>query len=250
MQSQWETIIWLVSSIDNTSPYIGGIRDLREFSLVSIVNLSQSLLKNLSVTIEKYASVLFVDVEKKHPFEVSKQDIERPAMSNLISASTQLIPNIPIIGWSPSRATCDATLKSIKKDIGENIGGQKISIIGLGNIGFKLALALVEEGCDVVCYSRDRNKLSSLVEAINYLKSSYTIASASCARNPEIALAASKIIILSASSRNFINDEQLKLLCSNSRIYDVGKDSLTLDAKTLIETRADIKQKELMLERY
>ena len=181
------------------------------------------MLKNLSVTIEKYASVLFVDVEKKHPFEVSKRDIEGPVLSNLISASTQLIPNIPIIGWSPSRATCDATLKSIKKDIGENIGGQKISIIGLGNIGFKLALALVEEGCDVVCYSRDRNKLSSLVEAINYLKSSYTIASASCARNPEIALAASKIIILSASSRNFINEEQLKLLCSNSRIYDVGK---------------------------
>jgi alanine dehydrogenase len=100
------------------------------------------------------------------------------------------------------------------------VGGKKVLIIGLGNIGFKISLKLVENGATVFLFRRNHKKLLNLKNAINNIKPSAT---------------ASKALILKKAPRNFKNydliigsSDQASIISYN-QVKDVGKKALVID---------------------
>jgi len=229
-------IFSLSSSIELSNGfYLGGIRLTDTFLLVSIVNISQLELEPLVPLLDSISTAILVDVEKKHPFHnidttiepsISKK-IMRPTYSNIFAASIELFKNSLIIPWSPSRITSESAVKYLRHYVGGNLSGKHITLVGLGSIGFKLALSLVEEGCNVSCHSRNNEKTSRLVHSINDIKSSYTISSAVHYSNIDTAIASSSILVLATNSKAFLDIKQLMFRdISTSFILDVGKESL------------------------
>jgi len=228
-------IVSLSSSIEhNSDAYWGGVRVSDSFIIVSLVNISQLQLGECAPVLSVYADYIFVDAEKKHPFEIGPKSLNGPQalFSNLLSAALITFDQSKVFPWSPSRITSQAAVARIREVYGGNLSGASCSVIGLGNIGFKIALHLIEEGCDVTVFSRNFDRLSKLVECLNLIKSDYTLAAALPARNLDLAMARSRASVLVASSHSYISKRQLQLLAyPKSEILDVSKSSLDLEAK-------------------
>ena len=134
-----------------------------------------------------------------------------------------------ILPWSPSRITSEAAICRLRSFHHNDLSGSSVSLIGSGSIGFKIALGLVEEGCSVNLYSRNLSRLTTLVGAINFIKSKYTIASAIPCSSLEATLASSPQLLLAANASHYITNDDLSILprCPNY-ILDISKDSLNL----------------------
>ena len=226
-------ILSLSSSRENSDDcYLGGIRLSDSFLLVSIVNLSQKNIEDLASFINDTVDAILVDVEKKHPFQnnISSLDHEptlRPTFSNIYAAAFELCQKSHIIPWSPSRLTAEAAISRIRSFAGGNLSGSHVTVVGLGSIGFKIALSLVEEGSNVSCFSRNFEKTTRLVQTINDIKSPFTISSASNYTDINTAVASSPHLILCANSTHYINSDNLLFKDINrSLILDVSKHSL------------------------
>ena len=144
--------------------------------------------------------------------------------------------NVPhIIPWSPSRLTAEAAISRIRNFVGGNLSGSHVTVIGLGSIGFKIALSLVEEGSTVSCFSRNVEKTTRLVQAINDIKSPYTISTASYYYDINSAVASSPHLILCANSSHYMSSQNLLFKdISQSFILDVGKNSFDTTTSELL----------------
>jgi len=227
-------ILSLSSSVESNSvAYWGGVRVSDSFIIVSLVNVSQLQFAECAPILSVYADYLFVDAEKKHPFEIGDNSLDGPKalFSNLLSAALITFDNSKVFPWSPSRITSQAAVARIREVYGGNLSGASCSVIGLGNIGFKIALHLIEEGCDVIAFGRNHDRLSKLVECLNLIKSDFTLAAAVPARNLDLAMARSRATVLVANSSSYISKRQLQLLgYPESEILDVSKSSLDHEA--------------------
>ncbi len=238
-QNSINLYISLSSSSENCDkPFFGGIRVTKFFVIISFINVSQNNLDQIYEAINKYADKVFVDVEKKHPFylkEFNASELDEPLYSNLIGASYQKLSHEKIVPWSPSRITAESTISILRNTNKGIISGLKVSIIGVGSIGLKVALYLVEEGCSVVLFNRDKIKSQYIADIINRTKSEYTIANASFSYNLSTTMASSSIIILSANAKNYISRNNLRLMPGkNKLVIDISKNSLTSEAKDYI----------------
>lgn len=220
--------------------YLGGIRLSDSFLLASVVNLSQKDIESLSSFVNGNVDAIFVDVEKKHPFQNNLSSYDpsvniNPTFSNIFAAAFELCSDTHIIPWSPSRLTAEAAIDRIRVFAGGNLSGAHVTVVGLGSIGFKIALSLVEEGSNVSCYSRNVEKTTRLVQAINDIKSPYTISSASYYSDLNTAVASSPQLILCANTSHYITADNLLFKdISRSFILDVSKNSLDLSTAKLV----------------
>ena len=231
-------VILSTSVESHFSSYFGGVRTSEYFVSLSLVNISQSELEVLGSVISLYCDYVVVDTEKKHPFDFSENPFNESApclYSNLLSAAHDIFPTHKIIPWSPSRLTSESAINTVRLAHDNDLSGLQATVIGPGSIGFKIALGLVEEGVTTHMFSRNISRSASLVSAINAVKSPYTIASAVQATSLDAAFATSTCMILSASSRGYVNSRHLMCLPNKSTyILDVGKASLDSEAKNLL----------------
>ncbi|QNJ20816.1 hypothetical protein SynA1825c_02531 [Synechococcus sp. A18-25c] len=229
----------VLSSSNEHSPgsYFGGIRRTKSFISLSLVNISQNELELIGSLINAHCDYVVVDTEKKHPFFLDDTSVESSTClySNLLSSAYIIFPKDKIIPWSPSRITSESALNTLRSLKNGDLSGSRITLIGPGSIGFKIALGLVEEGASVHIFSRDIARSASIVSAINCIKSKYTIASAIQATSLDSAFASSSCVVLSASANNFILPKHLQFLPrGSSTILDVGKNSLSSSALALL----------------
>lgn len=122
----------------------------------------------------------------------------------------------------------DMTVEAIDFLLGQiigDLGARIIAVIGLGNIGSKIALKLVERGAYVRAYRRDQKKLKTIVTGLNLIKSEHTIASISMAKSIADACAEASVVIAAADSPGIIKEEHLKRLDRSAApvLIDVGK---------------------------
>ena len=109
-----------------------------------------------------------------------------------------------------------------KKEI-RNLGGKKILIIGVGNIGFKLSLRLVERGANVEIYRRDSKKLNKICELINFIKPAGNISRVRPFKFSIKKLKYFDIIICCAKGTNILRLKKVSDLNKKVILLDVGK---------------------------
>src|SRR3989344_174040 len=126
----------------------------------------------------------------------------------------------------------DLTVEAIDFLLGQivgDVGARQIAVIGLGNIGSKIALKLVERCAYVRAYRRDQKKLKTIVTGLNLIKSEHTISPITPVKSISDTCRGASIIIAAADSRGIIGEKHLKELdLSHSPVLiDVGKGCFT-----------------------
>ncbi len=114
------------------------------------------------------------------------------------------------------------------------VSGAKISVIGVGNIGFKCALKLTEAGAEVSLWDRKARELNAIAATMNVVKPKGTLATPRPCNTIEQSCIDKDILISCVSASDIVNEDHIKLLNQNALVIDVGKGNLSRDAVEVI----------------
>tara|TARA_B100000989_G_scaffold222678_1_gene170249 strand:+ start:1956 stop:2990 length:1035 start_codon:yes stop_codon:yes gene_type:complete len=206
---------------DDSNFYLTPIRIVGKYVISGIVLFSENEGKIVFNVIDGLVDYIFVDCEKK-----SKNNYE--GFFNLERLSTELIVKSQLMFYKGNDITTDSIdlfIFSFLKKQNELVGGKNILVIGIGNIGFKVALKLVERGANVFLKSRDKSKSNSISKSINLIKPIETISKASVF-NIEI-VEKIDIVILTHLRPIEENSDIFEKLKNRSIVLDVGKGCLS-----------------------
>ena len=257
----------LVFMIGNTSqnigkgrPYITPIREISNGYVYGTIVYSQTQAIILSKMIDGHVDFIFIDSEKKlpvnnqpdhTPFEYFKLDdlnLNKNGLieyGNISSVCSNVIKKSHMFGYKGNDITVDTTWLFLIEKFRE-LSGKKILLYGSGNIGNKLALKLVECGCDVVVVTRNPLQSKQITESLNQIKSRSVLSSITVSEKPRDAAYDVDAIIGCTNAEPVIDEIMINNMNSNGVVIDIGKGTIFQDAidlcnKNGIETwRLDI----------
>jgi hypothetical protein len=236
----------LIFTIATTSkqepePYLTPVREFEKFNILGCVLFNQTILINLLIEIDGIVDIVLVDAEKKIPLKLGDESALNNAdtstigffeTGNFAKVCLMQIKKSRVFEYKPNDITVDAAWMFLSHKL-HTFSGKKISILGLGNIGSKLALKLVECGADVHVYSRDFYKSYQITQSLNLIKPTGTIASISCHRQPLSASFASDAIIGATNGYPVITEEILTSVNKNCLVIDLGKNNISKEGLAL-----------------
>ena len=129
------------TSKKEAEPYLTPIRRSDLFSVCGCVIFEQSILKEIVEIIDGQVDYIFVDSEKKIPVTIHPK-LNVVETGNLSKVCFQEIKKSRILEYKPNDITVNATWSFLSQKL-NFLSGKKVSILGSGNIGSKLALKLV-----------------------------------------------------------------------------------------------------------
>ena len=229
------------TSTDNKKIHCAPLRHIEDILIFGIVVYSTKQLNHITKFFDETIDVIFVDTEKKIPFNIGDKYkknyiIKKNSFSNefveLGNLSTVLksrIRKTPILEFKPNDITVEHAWHIIR-DHFKVLSKKKLTIFGAGNIGFKLALKLVESGVNVSLFRRSVEKCIQLSNAINLIKPISTLAEANFTNSPISACYGSDGIITCANQKSVIKVDYLKTIKPNGIIIDLGKGNLNRQA--------------------
>jgi hypothetical protein len=170
---------------------------------------------------------------------------------NLERLSSEIIKQTKIHRFKGNDLTTNSIedfVHSILLRKGKLMGGNNVLIIGLGNLGFKLTLRLVELGMNIYVKNRTASKINNLLETINLVKPKETIASAWKFDESEIVDVLPKIDFVILCTTTIVSDfeKYIEHFGCGITILDVGKGCLPnelilyLKKRNIVVYRLDI----------
>jgi len=254
----------IVTITTNTSKnsqniYFSPIRIINNKLIFGLVIYTRKQLISLAKLIQKYADIIFIDAEKKIPYSIGdkffslykaektkikkilkkekKTTLEYVELGNLVSTAKTLIKNKPIFEFKPNDITVDHAWL-ILSDYFKSLGSKNVALIGSGNIGFKLALKLVESGSTVNLYRRNINLNSYLANSINLIKPKSTLATANAVDDKIKCCIGVDALIGCSNEINIIDEKMIKAMRPNGIILDVGKGNVKNSAVKFAEKKS------------
>ena len=228
---------------DFARPYLTPLRFLENGVVRGVVvsTLTQAVIA--AVIVAPLVDHILVDAEQKinlkfdfredllihmgiHLSDIQKQAIRQESHGNISRVLRAVLMPNKIIDYKPNDLTVEAVWNLLSVRL-NGFSGKTIAIIGCGNIGFKLALKLVESGADVTIFRRDDKKALLMADSINIAKPVSCLASA---RNVKSAMEASAScdVLIGASSGNeaVITWSMIEQMPKTSFIVDIGKGNI------------------------
>jgi hypothetical protein len=234
----------LVFMIGNTSqdigdgrPYITPIRKISSGFVFGSIVYSQTQAILLSKKIDGHVDYIFVDSEKKLPinnnpdhspfdyFEITNLNLNKNKMieyGNISSVCSKTIKKSHMFAYKGNDITVDATWLFLIEKFRE-FSGIKILIYGAGNIGNKLALKLVECGCNVILVTRDISKTEAIIDSLDKIKNCGVISSITASINPETSSKNVDAIIGCTNTGPVITDTMIEIMNKDGVVIDIGK---------------------------
>ena len=152
-------------------------------------------------------------------------------MGNLSTACANIIKKSQFHEYKPNDMTVEAVWHFLSNHF-RILSGKKMAIIGSGNIGFKLALKLVECGTSVELVRRDMGRGRLMADVIDVSKPKSTLATAHYNSDPQQASLFTDAIIGCTNGTSVINWEMIQSMKPAGIVIDVGKGSIYGDAVT------------------
>lgn len=249
-----------VGSDHNDFPYSTPIRRYELEVIFGAIVFKQADAIVLAFLFADSVDKFYVDIEKKllidpnpdysmlEKYGIPSENIPKklqPELGNISKAIRAYVENEKIIAYKANDLTVEAVWSFVVSHFQE-LSGKKGVIVGLGNIGSKLCLKLVESGCDIKVFSRNSVHDKMIVDGLNEIKNKAALASISLTRTIEFELLSADFIVLTASSKAVLSEYQIKYCNKCTLIVDVGKGNLDQSAlecainKNISVWRADI----------
>jgi hypothetical protein len=160
----------------NDEIYLTPIRLGEKSVILGAIVFSETEGEVILKKIDGLFDIIYIDCEKK-----SKSFSLKDGLFNLERLSTEIIKDSILKYYKGNDLTIESIDKLIYDILKYNdrlVGGTNVLIVGLGNIGFKVSLKLVERGANINILTRNVEKCNKLVETINLVKPIETISSA------------------------------------------------------------------------
>ena len=238
-----------VSSNNKINPYTTPIRLSGNKLIAGAIVGSQIEALIVANYVENLVDYLLLDVEKKIPIQNIPEDkifsafglnktlyIENSKTAsgiefgNISSAVRKTFPSNKIINYKPNDITVESVWFFLSHKF-QNFANLKVAIIGSGNIGFKLALKLVESGAYVNLNRRDKALGIQLASTINSIKPKNTIANAEYYEDPVRACTLCDLVIgTGKTDSQIINDSMVAVMMKNGMLVDCGKGNISVEA--------------------
>ena len=222
-------LIGNTTKVETSDFYLTPVRNYGQVVLSGVIVYSEKIAKKIAIEVDGLVDYVFVDAEKK----ISDNNSISGEPGNIERAVKEVIKKSIFISYKSNDLTVDAADAFISEFYSSDlvgIGGRKVSIIGAGNIGSKLAQKLVEWGANVHLFRRDREKLDLIVKQINMIKSDFTIAKAFSATSIKEACLGSDILIGASDGLPVIDESIIDFLPDHSLLIDIGKGSISTEA--------------------
>ncbi len=174
---------------------------------------------------------ILVDSEKK--VAPDPETFGPTDLGNVEGAIRDVVRHSTVLTFKGNDLTVDAVdclLAQLVHDPSRGVGGKKVAVIGAGNLGFKLALRLVERGAHVVITRRNKEELDAMVRVLNFVKPAYTAARVTGTTENEKAAAGANILIGATNGTAVITEKIVANLAPNALIMDAGKGCLFPEA--------------------
>ena len=206
----------------NKSFYLTPIRESKKAFYCGAVVFENKISEEIAKKIDGRVDYVYVDLEKKISNKKDKLvNTERSVKENI---KYSIIKN-----YKSNDITVNST-ETLINDYFSNdfrgIGGKKILIIGVGNIGSKIALRLVESGANVSLIRRNQRKAKTICKALNLIKPKYTKANCKIVRLKELNLSKFDVVIGCSNSEFKIYRKKIKFN-KHQIVIDVGKGVFT-----------------------
>lgn len=183
----------------------------------------------IAAAIDGKVDYIFVDTEKK----ISPERYGENDAGNVERTIRKTVTHSKIFAYKGNDLIVDAIDTFLAQKISwdeRGIGGKKIAIIGAGNVGFKLALKLIERGANVFVVRRDRKKLSAITRALNYIKPQSTMASIRGTTDIRTAVRDAAVVIGLTPGTGDIMVSMIKEAQPGALLIDGGKGSFSAAA--------------------
>ncbi len=190
--------------------------------ITGVIVYSENVAKKIIRITNKYnVDYVFVDSEKKipNPNKINEvSNLERVVREN---------SNTKVLTYKGNDITVEAVnslLNILFSNQINGLGGKKIGIIGLGNIGTKLSIKLVEQGASLYVSRRSKINQNLIIKTINLIKPKYN--ESKVERLKKFNFKHLDILISAANEKKIITKEMISKFKNNLIIIDVGKNNL------------------------
>lgn len=246
------TVASTSKSVTNRLPFFTPIRSLSQAWTAGSVVFSQTQAVLLCRRIDGLVDYILVDAEKKieatmspdrelkKHFGFDDESLTKThvyfELGNISAACNDQIKKSKYREFKPNDMTVEAAWLLISSTLG-GVSGKKAAIIGCGNIGFKVALRLVESGCMVNICRRSLEKGMLQANVINIIKNASTLANATYNSDPLYSTFFADIIVGCTAGVPVINSTMIQVMKKNGLVVDIGKGCILPDA---IEKAAEL----------
>lgn len=230
------------TSKQEDEPYLTPVRHSKDFSVFGCVIFNQTILLDIIQIIDGEVDFILVDGEKKIPLMVHKnlkdenniiyktrETVGLIETGNLTKICFKYVKKSKIYEYKPNDLTVNGTWLFLSQRF-KNISGKKIGILGVGNIGSKLALKLVECGAQVHIH-RTNSYVGHIIEqGLNCIKPQNTVSNIKFHQDALQTSFMSEILIGATNGVQVITLDIIKSLKRDCLIVDLGKNNITADA--------------------
>lgn len=229
----------LIFSLHQTSnqelqePYTLPPRKSKKIILCGVCNLGQEEIIEITNIFKSKINYFLVDLEKKGIVGTNKVNTGL-ITGNLEGRLLEIVPKDKILGIRYDSLTAEHLINLIIKN-DPFIYKSKIGLIGLGKIGFKIAISLLECGNNIEAFARDFDLLYKKCACMDLIKPNSTLARPIPHRKIESCLNEKDIIIMATNSKNVLKEKYLPLIKNNSTIYSVGHGEISNKVLKILE---------------
>jgi len=217
------TIGTLTAYDRDTDYYLTPVRTSKRIVYTGAIVRNVETAIELAKIVDNKIAYLFVDSEKK----VSKLNYGQNDIGNIEKAISENIFSSILLTYKGN----DLTVKSadtLIRVLTPNLTGAKIAIAGVGNIGMKLALSLLERGNSIYLYSQDNAHSSEVATLLNKLKLRTIISQVYSVENLIDAVDQAEVLIATSNRKKFIGLEHVNAMVGSGSksfpiLVDVGK---------------------------
>ncbi len=217
-------IIGTVTQFDGEEDfYLTPVRTTNKITYMGAIVRNVQTALTIAKLVDNKVSYIFVDSEKK----VSIENYGLDDAGNIEKALSKEVKFATLLSYKGNDLTVHAA-DALLRVLSPNLTGAKVAVIGVGNLGMKLALSLLERGNNVCLFSRDFNHASEVSNLLNRVKMRTTIARSTCASSFNEAFADADVVIATSNQKSKIGNEQVDLMSSETLggtrlLLDVGK---------------------------
>lgn len=217
--------------------YLTPIRTGDNFILFGAVVFSEEEGKIILKYLDSKVDLIYVDCEKK-----SSNNNLKKGLFNLERLSYEIIKKSKLRFYKGNDLTVecvDSLVLNIMKNEKRLVGGSNILVVGMGNLGFKISLKLVERGANLKVLSLNNENSKLLINTINMVKPKETI---SIVKNVNIQtdFKLFDIIILCHLSTIESYTNYYKMSKSSCYFIDVGKGCLSPNQLKILKQKKNM----------
>ena len=223
------------SKIEKNHLYFLPVRKFNKYLFGGICNGNNEETRYFLKNFQEFARFILIDVEKKYPWMECNQS-EKIYMGNIELLVNDILDKKKVIYIWPNSMTVDACIGLInKKD--KLLSLTNIGIIGIGNIGYKLALRLVEAGSRVSISSQNYENTLQLATSINQVKPKTTVAAPTPLRDTHTCVANKDIVFICTGGNLQINKLFANSLKENAKIFSLSKLHISEDIQKIFTSK-------------